>query len=179
MRARNLKPAFFLNVNLGSGDPLRQILFEGLWCVADRAGRLEDEPLKIKVQVLPYRDCDVNALLDSLVPEFILRYEKSGKRYVQIVNFEKHQYPHIKEAESTIPAPLKNHTRTVLKRPLPLTSSFNLSLLVGTDALRLAEILKERILVNDPKAKTNPEKWAKDIDKLIRIDKRDFLKWRR
>jgi hypothetical protein len=107
-RSRNIKPGFFQNEDLAECHPLARILFSGLWCEADRAGRLEDRPKRIKASVLPYDDCDPDELLEQLrVRGFILRYEIGGKRYIQIVEFSKHQAPHIKEAASTIPAPDK------------------------------------------------------------------------
>src|SRR4051794_10910066 len=106
-RARNIKPSFFMNDTLAEVHPLGRLLFIGLWCVADREGRLEDRPQRIKIQVLGYDDAaDVDALLDELaVRNFILRYEVGGRRYIQIVKWHKHQYPHLREAESEIPAP--------------------------------------------------------------------------
>ena len=53
MRARNLKPGFFKNDALAECDPLARILFEGLWCMADREGRLECHPKRIKAEILP------------------------------------------------------------------------------------------------------------------------------
>lgn len=104
MRTRNLKPGFFKNDVLGSLDPLCRILFSGLWCVADRAGRLEDRPLRIKAELLPFDECNVDELLNTLSEnEFIIRYEANGKRFIQIINFARHQHPHMKEAESEIP----------------------------------------------------------------------------
>jgi len=88
-------------------------LFVGLWTQADREGRLEDRPRKIKVAILPYDDYDINESLDRLQSkEFIFRYSANGANYIQINNFLKHQYPNIKESESTIPAPCKNRTST-------------------------------------------------------------------
>jgi hypothetical protein len=112
-RARNIKPSFFTNDVLAEIDPLGRLLFQGLWCIADREGRLEDRPKKIKAEVLPYDDCDVEELLNTLNETgFILRYESGEKRFIQVVNFCKHQNPHVKEAASTIPAPYKNSTST-------------------------------------------------------------------
>lgn len=106
-RSRNIKPGFFTNEYLAECDPLARILFSGLWCLADREGRLEDRPLKIKAELLPYDNCDPNNLLNQLVAQgFIIRYQVEGRKYIQIVNFNKHQNPHKKETESTIPAPL-------------------------------------------------------------------------
>lgn len=106
MRARNLKPGFFKNEQLAELPPLTRILFQGLWCLADRRGRLEDRPKRIKAEVLPYDDWDVDRALDDLARAgFIVRYEIDGKRYIQVVNFERHQSPHVREPESTIPPP--------------------------------------------------------------------------
>lgn len=106
MRIRTVKPDFFLDEQLCARPPLERILFEGLWCLADREGRLEDRPLKIKAMVLPYDDCDVAAMLDSLGERlFILRYEVDGRKYIQVRTFSKHQRPNIRESKSEIPAP--------------------------------------------------------------------------
>lgn len=105
-RARNIKPSFFTNDELAEVHPLGRLLFIALWTMADREGRLEDRPRRIKAEALPYDDADADALLNDLQRHgFILRYEINGARYIQVLAFTKHQNPHIKEAESTIPAP--------------------------------------------------------------------------
>ena len=48
MRARNIKPGFFRDEQLMQVPPLGRILFAGLWCLADREGRLPDRPAQIK-----------------------------------------------------------------------------------------------------------------------------------
>lgn len=114
-RARNIKPSFFTNDILGECDPLARLLFAGLWTIADREGRLEDRPKKIKAELLPYDNCDGDALLQQLADrQFIVRYESGGLRYMQIANFTKHQSPHLKEGASTIPAPDKSGANTIL-----------------------------------------------------------------
>lgn len=105
-RSRNIKPGFFTNDDLGELDPLARLLFAGMWTIADRSGRLEDRPKKIKAEVLPYDNCDAEAFLTQLAERgFILRYEAGGKRFIQVLAWGKHQNPHCKEAPSTIPAP--------------------------------------------------------------------------
>ena len=105
-RARSIKPGFFTNDVLAEISPLGRLLFIGLWTIADRAGRLEDRPRRIKAEVLPYDDCDCDTTLSELQRHgFILRYEANGERFIQVLNFCKHQNPHVKESESTIPAP--------------------------------------------------------------------------
>lgn len=103
-RSRNIKPGFFLNDQLAEVDPLGRILFIGLWTIADREGRLKDRPRKIKAEVLPYDDCDIDFLLTELHQnDFIVRFEIDGNKYIWIRNFLKHQNPHIKETQSEIP----------------------------------------------------------------------------
>ncbi|HBP27925.1 MAG TPA: hypothetical protein DD666_00735 [Advenella kashmirensis] len=105
-RARNIKPGFFTNDNLADINPLGRLLFIGLWTICDRSGRLEDRHRKIKAEVLPYDNCDADELLSELEKHgFILRYTSGDDRYIQVLNFNKHQNPHVKETESTIPAP--------------------------------------------------------------------------
>ncbi|WP_236233664.1 phage replication protein [Pseudomonas tohonis] len=104
-RARNIKPALFKNEILGVADPLFTLLFEGLWLLADREGRLEDRPMRIKAEVFPYREgLNVDQMLNWLQQSgFIQRYEVSGSRYIQINSFTKHQNPHKNEPASEIP----------------------------------------------------------------------------
>lgn len=105
-RARNVKPGFFKNELLAECDPLARILFAGLWCEADRAGRLEDRPRRLKAEYLPYDSCDVAALLAQLTERgFIVRYVTDGRALIAIPMFTKHQNPHVREPASTIPAP--------------------------------------------------------------------------
>lgn len=51
-RSRNIKPGLFKNEVLGVADPIYTILFQGLWVLADREGRLEDRPMRIKAETL-------------------------------------------------------------------------------------------------------------------------------
>jgi hypothetical protein len=113
-RSRNIKPGFFTNDRLAECEPLARILFAGLWCIADREGRLEDRPKRIKAELLPYDATDAEDLLRQLVEQgFLFRYKSDGHRYIQVLNFDKHQNPHIKESPSAIPAPDEHGTSTV------------------------------------------------------------------
>lgn len=113
MRARSIKPGFFTNEHLAALGPYPRLLFAGLWLLADRKGRLEDRPPRIKGVLFPYEPrTNVVLMLKRLTEAgFIQRYAASGTKYIQIVNFEKHQNPHIKEADSTIPAPCSTPTQ--------------------------------------------------------------------
>ena len=106
-RIRYIKPGFFTNEQLGRLKPVARLLFIGLWCVADREGRLEDRPERLKVELLPFdRGSRAEELLAGLAEAgLIQRYEVAGQHYIQVVNFSKHQHPHVKEGASQIPEP--------------------------------------------------------------------------
>lgn len=129
-RSRNIKPGFFVNDELTELDPLTRLLFAGLWCIADRAGRLLDRPKRIKLEVLPADECDIDAMLWDLHRHgFIVRYECGGANYVEILQWAKHQRPHHTEKHSTFPPssaggvtikppPVKEHGSLTVKQPL-------------------------------------------------------------
>jgi hypothetical protein len=103
-RSRNIKPGFFCNEDMVELDFGTRLLFAGLWTVADREGRLEDRPKKIKINVFPADDVDVESMLTQLAAKnFIIRYESNGAKYVQVTSWHKHQNPHHTEKHSVIP----------------------------------------------------------------------------
>ncbi|MGG1249925.1 DnaD domain protein [Brevibacillus agri] len=105
-RARNIKPGFFKNEDLSELSPYARLLFVGLWCLADREGYLEDRPKRIKGELFPYENVNVDQYLNDLhVAGFIIRYEVDGERYISIPKFSDHQNPHHREAASRIPKP--------------------------------------------------------------------------
>ncbi len=125
-RARNLKPSFFENEYLAATSPHARLLFAGLWCLADREGRLEDRPKRIKAAIFPYEEVDIESLLNELAnspDKFILRYSVNGLSAIQIKNFLKHQTPHIKESDSIIPAPDKTDAKPIQESDKTNTST--------------------------------------------------------
>lgn len=104
-RARNIKPAFFKNEDLAELPFDVRLMFIGLWTLADREGRLEDRPKRIKMELFPADDVDVDSGLWALQERgFIIRYEAEDKQCIQIVAFAKHQTPHVREAPSDLPS---------------------------------------------------------------------------
>lgn len=105
-RTRYLKASFFKNEELATLSPYHRLCFQGLWCYADRQGRLEDRPKRLKAEVFPYDDVDIDELLGDLMQKgFIVRYQVDGvDRFIEIPRFVKHQCPHPREAKSVIPA---------------------------------------------------------------------------
>ena len=104
-RSRNIKPGFFSNEHLAEVDFATRLLFIGLWTEADREGRLEDRPRRLKMALFPADNVDIEKMLADLDHlGFITRYTVGSFKAIQIVNWSKHQNPHVKEAKSTIPA---------------------------------------------------------------------------
>lgn len=117
VRARNLKPGFFKNEELADIEPpWGRILFAGLWCLADREGRTEDRPRRIKAEIFPYDEKipSIEKILSQLsTKSFIVRYSVDGEKFIQINKFKVHQNPHNTERQSTIPSPPINGELTV------------------------------------------------------------------
>lgn len=111
-RIRTIKPDFFQHDGIADLPPLSRLLFIGLWQQADREGRLDDRPKRLKVAILPYDDCDIDAMLADLdAAGFIVRYEAEGERFIEIPSFAEHQNPHQKEPASTIPPSSRRRRR--------------------------------------------------------------------
>lgn len=106
-RIRYIKPEFFVDDDIAALAPLTRLLFIGMWTLADREGRLEDRPARIKVQLMAYDDMDVEQALQDLERgRFIIRYEAEGKKLIQVRTFDKHQRIHHTEAKSRLEPPL-------------------------------------------------------------------------
>ena len=104
-RTRDIKPSFFKNEHLAECDPLARLLFVGLWTIADRDGRIECRPLRIKAELFPYDSVDIVALLEQLRSRgFIRAYDVDGVRYIDIPGFSENQRVHPKEQSEGRPA---------------------------------------------------------------------------
>ena len=105
MRARGIKPAFFKNEELADLPHQARLLYIGLWCLADRDGRLEDRPKRIKAELFPYEKADIDGMLTLLADRgFIRRYGPVDKPCIDIPTFLQHQYPHKNEKSLQLPA---------------------------------------------------------------------------
>ena len=103
-RARNIKPGLFTNEVLVDLPAFDRLLFIGLWCLADREGRLEDRVKRIKMELFPCDNYDIDAGLNNLVgADFITRYTSEGHTVIEVSNFTKHQNPHGSEKDSDLP----------------------------------------------------------------------------
>lgn len=111
MRIRTIKPEFFKHDGIAALAPLTRLLFIGLWSLADSEGRMEDRPARIRVEILPYDECDADAMLADLDRAgFIKRYQIDGLHLIELPSFRRHQRIGGKEAQqpSRFPKSLDN-----------------------------------------------------------------------
>lgn len=121
-RIRTIKPDFFKNEELAEMPAMNRLLFIGLWTQADREGRLLDRPKRLKAEIFPYDNYDVDKGLNQLFEAgLIIRYKtnvnisdrvlvpeqpETELAIIQIINFLKHQkIDKANEKESELPEP--------------------------------------------------------------------------
>jgi hypothetical protein len=162
-RSRNIKPGLYKNEDLVECSIWARYIFPGLWMLADREGRLEDRPKKIKGELLPHDSVEIDPLLNELAKyKFITRYVVGGIGYIQIIKFLDHQTPHVREQPSTIPAPPKPEQSTTKE----VTST---SLGCGMPSPRSPDSLFTDSLSSDS---LNPSKPIASSDKSLSAEKK-------
>lgn len=103
-RTRLIKPDLFIDPDIGDLTVNARYFFTGLWCHADKEGRLVYEPRKLKILIFPFDRVNIDALVKELaVKPFLHIYPINGVTYLAIINWKKHQSPHHTEKESTLP----------------------------------------------------------------------------
>ena len=120
-RIRYIKPELPMNEDLADLGHTAMLLFAMLPMLTDREGRLEDRPRRIKAQLFPYDNTQVESHLDKLVEAgFVRRYEVGGESYIEIVNWSRDQKIHHTEKESMIPEPpsIQQVTEKTVNSPL-------------------------------------------------------------
>lgn len=105
-RIRTIKPEFFTDEKLVEVSFAARLLFQGLWVFGDDEGRTPYSPRRIKMQIFPGDDVDIDKLLGELLRIGVVhRYAASdGAEYLEVKNFSKHQRIN-KPTPSRIPAP--------------------------------------------------------------------------
>jgi hypothetical protein len=104
MRARNIKPGFYRDADLAECSAEARLIVPGLWMMADREGKLIDNPKQIKMELFPCDDWDCEELLNELKgAKHIIRYTVNGQRIIKIRKFLCHQNPHKNEPTSNLP----------------------------------------------------------------------------
>lgn len=145
-RSRNIKPGLFTNELIAELQAFDRLLFIGLWCLADREGRLEDRPKRIKMELFPCDDYAVDGGLSHLAGAgFISRYQINGSPIIEIDNFQKHQSPHGTEKDSVLPG--KDGLLTINERKANG---------VVTGKKRMVHVSSGELNVNPPLSNVNP-----------------------
>jgi len=102
-RIRTIKPEFFTSDDICALSPLARLLYVGLWCEADRDGRLIWTPRVLRRRYLPDDDCDIDAVAGELLCRgLVVLY---GEGFAHIPTFARHQHVNPREAQSRLPAP--------------------------------------------------------------------------
>lgn len=102
-RIRTIKPEFFTSDDICALSPMARLLYVGLWCEADREGRMVWLPRVFKRRYLPDDACDVDALAGELLERGLVRLY--GEGLAVIPTFRRHQHVNPREAVSKLPAP--------------------------------------------------------------------------
>lgn len=187
-RARNIKPAIFVNELLGTADIHCTVLFISLWCLADCEGKLEDRPLRIKTETFPYRDDVTQPVFNGYLTElerlgFIHRYSANGINVIKVVNFNKHQSPHHTEKPRGLPDPLLQITENTQLNEItvkqPLRNGRN-KVATRPDLL-IPDLLKEDLLKVDscdsaPSETPFPET-ERLVDPVFKTEVNETLRW--
>lgn len=126
-RIRTVKPEVYRHEGLyeiekRTGLPIR-LFWIGLFAVCDREGRFKWRPASIKLDILPFDDVDVSAILNELwMAGFLVRYKSKGEEFGCIPTFLEHQIINHREAESKIP-PYSDPNCEVLTRDPRVTET--------------------------------------------------------
>jgi hypothetical protein len=184
-RIRYLKPDFFTDEDLGELKFETRLTFAGLWCHADKAGRLEDRPKYLKAMIFPYDNIDMEKQLDILATSknhgspFINRYEsEDGKRLIQISAWERHQKPHHTEKESIFLPPESEsskfcppHTPLLKEKGMGMEKQLEASTRLKDGEITVKEPLKKKygefqnVTLSDEEKKKLIEKFGKNLAK--------------
>jgi hypothetical protein len=91
-RIRTIKPEFWIDEKIVELTLAARLLFIAVWNFADDQGYLDDKPRRIKMQVFPGDDIDVEAVLDELVGTGLLdRYDSPIGPVLHVRNWSRHQ----------------------------------------------------------------------------------------
>ncbi len=108
-RIRSVKPELFSHEGLYEAEvryklPLR-LAFISLFSCCDREGRFRWQPRRLKLDMLPYDEVDIAAVLNAFIEcGFIKKYEHEGEVYGCIPSWSRHQKINHREGDSELPA---------------------------------------------------------------------------
>ena len=177
-RIRTVKPEFFRHEGLYElerecGMPMR-VAFAGLWTAADREGRFKWAPKTLKLDCLPFDECDFSRVLDALATRgFIVKYAIDGREFGFIPSWAEHQVINNRESESVLPEPTESSIESTTSTREPRVTLASVTPLVqvqGEGKGREGKGIRVNALFEDF-WKAYPKKTAKD-DARKAFDKR-------
>lgn len=111
-RIRTIKPEFWTDEEIVELDYEHRLLFIGLWNFADDQGFFTDRPKRIKMQIFPGDNVDVEGALDTLWRAGLLTlYGSDEGRIWRITNWERHQRVSNPSRERYSLSDLREHPR--------------------------------------------------------------------
>lgn len=113
-RIRTVKPEFFTSEDILQLSPMARLLYIGIWCEADREGRLAWKPNTLKIRYLPADNVDINALCDELLSAgLVVTY---GDDLAFVPSFPRHQHINPRESASIFPDPDEENARVTTRQ---------------------------------------------------------------
>ena len=93
-RIRTIKPDFWTDGNMVSLSPFARLLYIGMWnfTLCDH-GHVADDAMKLKLQILPMDNIDINDLLNEIMEQgrVVRVADNEGRTYLLIRRFNDHQ----------------------------------------------------------------------------------------
>ena len=106
-RIRTIKPDFWTDEKITECSCCARLLFIGLWNFADDNGNLQRSSKKIRMQVFPSDNFDIEPLVSELITHgLLIEYQVGGDNYLHIKNFRRHQVINRPSASSIPHCPL-------------------------------------------------------------------------
>lgn len=117
-RIRTIKPDFWTDEKIVELSPIARLLFIGLWNFADDDGRMQFSPRKIKLQIFPADQTNLESEISELVEsELINVYSVANCDYLQVNNFNKHQKIDKRSSSKHPPPPISTESRQFPPNP--------------------------------------------------------------
>jgi len=138
-RIRSIKPEFWTDEKVIELSFEARLLFIGLWNFCDEHGNTEGSSKRIKMQIFPADNLDIEKYLEEIrLIGFLSYYEVEGKKYIHINNFNKHQKVNEKTAHKFPPPEKGKLSDQSDKKALDVSS------------LDVSSLGKEKTLSNPP-----------------------------
>jgi hypothetical protein len=94
-RIRSIKPEFFTSEQIVECSTSARLLFVGLWCFSDDAGRHPASVRRLKMEVFPgdtLTQQQVAAMVGELIEAgLLIEYTSQGQSYWEVTGWSKHQ----------------------------------------------------------------------------------------